>query len=82
MINAQGLSIYPNQANDYLIIESVLGMKLVKLQAINGQVVFEENLKGKSVYKMTIPSEIKGNMVLSITLGNGQVHNKMIEIIR
>ena len=57
-------------------------MKLVKLQAINGQVVFEENLKGKSVYKMTIPSEIKGNMVLSITLGNGQVHNKMIEIIR
>ena len=82
LINAQGLSIYPNPANDYLIIESVLGMKLVKLQAINGQVVFEENLKGKSVYKMTIPSEIKGNMVLSITLGNGQVHNKMIEIIR
>ena len=83
LLKVNGLKIYPNPANDYLILENLNSIPLATINIIdmNGRVVKTINLQssGSYEYKIDISDLSKGEYICQISSHEGNLAKKFIK---
>jgi PKD repeat protein len=79
-VNINTIKVFPNPSVDVLNIQSENPMTKIQVYAIDGRVVTQQSLKQNATTVSTADLS-NGHYILNITLNNGQVLRKKIEIL-
>ncbi|MCX7550378.1 T9SS type A sorting domain-containing protein [Xanthomarina sp. F2636L] len=75
-LNTNSVKLYPNPVNDRLFVKSPETIKAVSIYNVNGQLIKEVNIMGKSIEVASLPS---GLYFVKVNTVNGETTRKVIK---
>ncbi|MFA6199765.1 MAG: M6 family metalloprotease domain-containing protein [Bacteroidales bacterium] len=80
-INITNLRVYPNPANNYIIIEGE-GIEEIEVYNISGQKIYSEKVNRQETIKVNTSEYLPGTYSFKIIFSDGNVSNKKVIIAR